>query len=440
MNPSQAQLDSLVTYFKRSEAEQALREAIDSSFIVARGDIDTWDEFDEFDEEGVRKSEESIIKQLREQAWKNFTWFRHHYRLVRNAVRANPGPPVITEADLRSLIETALVIHPDDYDVDAVYGKILDSLTRAAAKFERGAHTFLVSTGIPRGFSHQSPFCWSSKTGYQLRIPIQKEPDAVPSPHPWGNPEGLETFGSIEGLATEEAFRIGSRQCATVACALVQMMRLAGCWEERPRGGIFRNIGPMESDESEILRSALDTYFAPPNGKGSTETERRLANGLHLWCLAEQQTRPGLRISLAVASLEAMLGEKSEGGLARVLGERVAVLLYRDSSSRNGMARFVRKTLYACRSNVLHGNSLEESVDDRLVEQALRLAALVFRAYWEDHNYGKPIPESEGRSEFLGQLEDQMWGEKADFILPESLAKAAMALWAEIRTSTTGIE
>jgi len=378
---------------------------------------------DLYDEETLQQEMEHIPDELQEVALNNFTYCGYHHDLARLAVSINPRPSIISEAELRGLIESTLVHDPENHDFDAMYETFLDSLAGAPLKWEQRSHNFIVGSELPWRLNDKSPFLWRSESGYQICIPAQGTRKDFATSHPWRVND--QTLGSIEAYATEAAFLDESRRCASVTRALVQMMRLAGCWEGSK--SIFHKT---ESYEMEILRSALSTYYYPPEGKD--RTERRLANGLHLWCMAEQQSRPGLRLSLAVSSIEAMLGEHGEG-IGRVLGERVAVLLYVQPDSRNIMAEFVRKELYASRSKVLHGRILEQAIDDKRVEQSLRLAALVYRAYWQHRDFMNRIPEDESPEDFFRKLEQMKWIGKSILETPdENLTKAASDLCAAI--------
>lgn len=416
MTGSNAQIDALHRHFSRSNVRNALVQVIRWNFEEVRD----WDLLDEDDINGGES--EAYLREVDRAGLDNFTYRRLHDSIIAEAMRECTGPFVIAESDLRSLIESTLVVDPfrAGVDIDSTYGRFLGALASASGALLDRSITFSIGHGIPWVLSNKDPFIWKSATGYELRIPAEPPADTGKSPHPWGHPEGQPTFASLSASATESAFEFGARQTRQIVCSVVQMLRLAGTIRYRKAGLVHL---PTEPHELALLRGSLDCYYAPIVQKDTID--RRLANALQLWCLADGQSRPGLRLSLAIASLEALLGQKAEG-VSRLLGERIAVLLCRDIRQRLRVAEYVRKTLYDHRSSVLHGRSLEDALSSHHVENALRLAALAYRAVWETYHFRRSYEDPlESAEDLFKMLESKKWsGERVDGV-PEDIENAA---------------
>lgn len=121
-----------------------------------------------------------------------------------------------------------------------------------------------------------------------------------------------------------------------------------------------------------FLRRCLDAYFSNPSKKDCME--RRIRNAISL--LAESDTQPhdAVGLALAIAAIEALLGEKGESVSERLSGN-LAVLLEPDPEMRV-KARKLFKDLYALRSDALHGRQPENVREHRIKARCVAAAVL----------------------------------------------------------------
>ncbi|MCI0674390.1 MAG: hypothetical protein L0Y42_01285 [Phycisphaerales bacterium] len=106
--------------------------------------------------------------------------------------------------------------------------------------------------------------------------------------------------------------------------------------------------------------------------------DRRIANAVRLLAEADAQRNDAIRISLAVAAIDALLGRKGQEG-AYKLADYVAAFLEPDVESRRKAADYVLD-LYDKRSRVLHGEQLEGTYE--LGADSRILAACLLYAVW----------------------------------------------------------
>lgn len=118
-----------------------------------------------------------------------------------------------------------------------------------------------------------------------------------------------------------------------------------------------------------VFEQYLNAYFIEPTRKDTFE--KRIHNAVHLLIESDLQMNNAIAISLSIAAIEALIGEKGES-INEKLSTHVATLLEPDLEFRAKAKKFVKK-LYNQRSRVLHGSELKS--EDLCKKQARHLAA-----------------------------------------------------------------
>jgi hypothetical protein len=175
-----------------------------------------------------------------------------------------------------------------------------------------------------------------------------------------------------------------------------------------------------------FLRRCLDAYFCDSSKKDCME--RRIRNAVSL--LAESDTQPhdAVGLALAIAAIEALLGEKGESVSERLSGN-LAVLLEPDPVMRV-KARKLFKDLYGLRSDALHGRQPANVSDHRV--KARRVAAAVLHSVISRQDFllrGGFHPEQP--QDLLRDLENLHWS--AGQPMGISVLPAVTSLWRESR-------
>jgi hypothetical protein len=132
-------------------------------------------------------------------------------------------------------------------------------------------------------------------------------------------------------------------------------------------------MGPFENDLRSLTQCTLLWLNTESRHDGM---KRRLRNALCLMQEAHYSDHFAIRLTLAVAAIEALVGQKSEG-VAESLASRLSALLEPDVNRRNDSHRAFKR-LYAKRSDVIHGTELDHRAE--IGDVAAYLCAGVIRA------------------------------------------------------------
>jgi hypothetical protein len=140
----------------------------------------------------------------------------------------------------------------------------------------------------------------------------------------------------------------------------------------------------------------MDLYLSEPDKKDSLD--RRLRNALHLLVAADAQTNPSLQLALQMTALEALLTHKNDSaGITAKLAERAATLLEPRKENRVQAEKFVTR-LYGHRSDVLHGEKLEDAgayaQNSRLMVQHAFLAVFDWQSFRRKASLGPDDPDA----------------------------------------------
>lgn len=155
------------------------------------------------------------------------------------------------------------------------------------------------------------------------------------------------------------------------------------------------------------IRGALNAYFGT-GGLGKKDTfEKRIRNAVVLLAESDTQSNSAIRLALCVTALEALLGKRGSD-ISRTLQENIATLLEPDPDQKLDAERFVKK-LYDHRSQVLHGESVDNRNDKTVFEGRL-LAAAALRAFVERIQYARRSGEGvETPEQLLSDLKSRKY-------------------------------
>ncbi len=128
--------------------------------------------------------------------------------------------------------------------------------------------------------------------------------------------------------------------------------------------------------EAETFAQCIRLWLQPPSKKD--QLKRRLRNALLLMTEADAASHAAVKLALSCAAIEAIAVKKgSDTGITQAFSDNCAALLQPDAAKRIDTVRQIKK-LYAGRSDLIHGNTIEEQPN--LAHQAWLLAAGVIRA------------------------------------------------------------
>jgi hypothetical protein len=129
-------------------------------------------------------------------------------------------------------------------------------------------------------------------------------------------------------------------------------------------------------EDSESARRCLELWLQPP--VKSDQLQRRLRNAIGLMTQAIKGDHTAVALSLWCAAVEAMVVKKgSDAGISESFAANTTTLLQPIAELRLPAMKDVKK-LYNARSDLIHGNTIEEN--PQLLRDAKKLAAGVFRA------------------------------------------------------------
>ena len=161
---------------------------------------------------------------------------------------------------------------------------------------------------------------------------------------------------------------------------------------------------PSLQKKKPFLAACLDGYYTDATKKDSMD--RRIRNAVHLLVEADAQSSDAIGLSLAVAAIEALLGEHTQE-LTEKLATNVAVLLEPDLTKRRTAVDFVKK-LYGDRSKALHGERLDGEPQTRA--KSRHLAAAVLDQVVSRRRFRRNAGfEEETPDELLKDLRDQQY-------------------------------
>jgi hypothetical protein len=184
--------------------------------------------------------------------------------------------------------------------------------------------------------------------------------------------------GAFEAFA-EEASRAGK-----TLWNILQATRENALTEPTPWGELTKPA------DHESFRQCLDVLLRPPSKKN--QLKRRLRNAIALMTEAEHARHSAVSLALWCAAVEALVCKKGgDVGISEALASNVATMLQPDPERRLDAMKRV-KVLYGGRSDLVHGNTVEEQ--PALSRDARLLAAGVFRATMEWMRENGRIDES----------------------------------------------
>lgn len=159
-----------------------------------------------------------------------------------------------------------------------------------------------------------------------------------------------------------------------------------------------------------FLRDGLTSALQEQAGKKNS-VGRRIRNAVHLLTESQEQRFNGIGLSLAVAAIEALLCDSSEG-VVNQFKERVAILLENDPQHREAAEDWAKR-LYTIRSKVLHGESIDCTQQE--IRDARLVAAAVLKAMFERRTGVRRVHGSDET------VEDLLRELRSDKYLPQRL-------------------
>lgn len=158
---------------------------------------------------------------------------------------------------------------------------------------------------------------------------------------------GLVVSGPIAAGA-QRAMRDSLSRCLTVIAACIEPV------PESVRPTVLSIARILE--EREVIGELIDCVLLTTASGDKDKLAQRVATALRLLGEAADQKNSAISLALSVTALESLLGSKGDG-IAKTLGERVAVLLEARREHRRAAEKFVGD-LYNERSRVLHGETI----------------------------------------------------------------------------------
>lgn len=198
--------------------------------------------------------------------------------------------------------------------------------------------------------------------------PPELSPEHLALPDAWNRSQ--VAFVRLSSVMAESCVR---QLRADLLCVLTSVVRSVSLLTQKDTGVTMRTGLPkvscdLLSESRPFIRSCLSHYFAEPTKKDTFR--RRICNAVQLLSQADLQVDDAIGLSLSMAAIEALLGEKGPE-IAKTLADRIAALLEPDLRKRANAVKLVKK-LYNSRSRALHGEMID---GEALAREDTRLLA-----------------------------------------------------------------